>query len=91
MHDQPTRGPAPSPAGINDRLQAAVLTHLLHVHPTPSSVTEVRSELSDGDPQFADLDDIDRALRDLRCSGLLHRHGRAPHQSGPSLGPVRVV
>jgi hypothetical protein len=76
MHDQPTRGPALSPAQIQDEMQIAVLRFLLDPRSAPLTLDEVLTEfigLDDG--TFSERDRIRCAVRDLVCAGLAHRHG----------------
>lgn len=72
MHDQPTRGSGPSPAEIDDQLRGVVLTHLLDAYPAPFTVEELVAELSSPYSERDQRDDIQRAVRDLSCSGLVH-------------------
>jgi hypothetical protein len=76
MHDQPTRSPALSEAGIQDEMQIAVLRFLLDPRPVPLTLDELLTEfigLEDG--TFSQRDRIRNAIRDLACAGLAHRHG----------------
>lgn len=59
-----------------DRMvQAAVLCHLVMLHPTQLSEAELIREIA-GDPEDrAERDAVERAVRDLARLGLLHRHG----------------
>jgi hypothetical protein len=76
MHDQPTRGPALSPAEIEDQMQITVLRFLLDPRPSPLTLDEILTELIGlDDGSFSERDRIRCAVRDLVCSGLLHRHG----------------
>jgi hypothetical protein len=54
----------------DDRDQAAVLQQLLFIYPEPITREELVREmtLADSEPDW-----IDRAIRDLAASGLLHR------------------
>jgi hypothetical protein len=59
------------------REQAAVLWHVVNLHP---AVTLTRPELireltAGGSRDFSDSDAIERALRDLTATGLLHSIG----------------
>lgn len=52
--------------------EAAVMRTVLDVHPTPLTVAELMRELGGEQPGFAERDSIERAVRDLTGSGLLH-------------------
>jgi hypothetical protein len=52
--------------------EAAVLRHVLSLHPTPLTFADVIRELG-GEDDFGQRDAIERAVRDLIGSGLLHR------------------
>lgn len=51
--------------------EAAVLHLVLALHPTPLTIADLARELGGGD--FGQLDAVERAVRDLAGSGLLHR------------------
>lgn len=53
--------------------EAAVLRQLLALHPTQITFEELLRDLADEPEDFAQRDAIDRAVRDLVASGLLHR------------------
>jgi hypothetical protein len=59
------------------REQAAVLRHVLDLHPALTLTRpELIRELTAGrSPSFSDSDAIERALRDLIATGLLHPLG----------------
>jgi hypothetical protein len=59
-------------ASEDDRDQAAVLTHVLALHPTHLSVPDLVREVSAGAAEFEDTDRIERAVRDLVAVGLLY-------------------
>ncbi len=55
--------------------EAAVLRQLLALHPVQVTVEELLREVA-GDPEdFAERDAVERAVRDLVATGLLHRSG----------------
>jgi hypothetical protein len=57
-----------------DRAQeAAVLQHVLALHPTAITVEELVRELDPKRDSFGKRDAIERAVRDLAGAGLLHR------------------
>jgi hypothetical protein len=53
-------------------VEAAVIKHLLDVHPTQLSQVELIRELAGEAPGFEERDAIERAVRDLSGVGLLH-------------------
>jgi hypothetical protein len=55
-------------------VESAVLQHVLALHPTQVTLAELVREVGETPGDFADRDAIDRAVRDLVGSGLLHRH-----------------
>lgn len=55
--------------------EAAVLRQLLALHPTQSSFDELVRDVAPDPGDFAERDAIERAVRDLVASGLLHRNG----------------
>ena len=57
-----------------DRAQeSAVLQHVLALHPTAITIEELVRELDPGRNSFARRDAVERAVRDLAGSGLLHQ------------------
>ncbi len=59
-------------ASEDDRDQAAVLTHVLMLHPTRLTVPDLVREIGAGAEGFDRSDRIERAVRDLTAVGLLH-------------------
>jgi hypothetical protein len=57
------------------RDQAAVLRHVLYLHPQALTLEELARELTAAAPEFTEGDRIKRAVRDLIAGGLLHRVG----------------
>jgi hypothetical protein len=53
-------------------IESAVLQHALALHPTPITVEELAREMGIGRDSFAERDAVERAVRDLTGSGLLH-------------------
>jgi hypothetical protein len=53
--------------------ESAVLQHVLALHPTAITVDELVRELGPGEDRFAERDAVERAVRDLTGTGLLHR------------------
>ncbi len=61
------------PAERDDRLQIAVLGHVLLEYPVPFTLEEIVRELGEPfEPTFEDTDGLQRAVRDLVCAGLLY-------------------
>ncbi|HEX2391337.1 MAG TPA: hypothetical protein VHI77_00305 [Solirubrobacterales bacterium] len=56
-------------------IEAAVLAHLLAIHPTQLTAAELAREVAGPEADFAARDAIERAARDLAGVGLLHRNG----------------
>lgn len=57
-----------------DRAQeSAVLQHVLALHPTAITIEELVRELDPGRDSFAQRDAVERAVRDLAGTGLLHQ------------------
>jgi hypothetical protein len=71
MQGQRTAGPYED----DHRDQGAVLAQILAVHPTQLRLSDLVNELSADPGQFAELDRVERAVRDLIRVGLLHRQG----------------
>lgn len=74
MSDQASRDPALSAGELDDRWQMAVLAHLLLAYPAPFTLDEIEIAFVEpfGPRSFEETDGIQRAVRDLVCSGLLH-------------------
>jgi hypothetical protein len=67
----PIRPPAEADAGT----EAVVLRLLLTLQPAQLTVGELQLEVAGGESDFAGRDAVERAVRDLAATGLLHRHG----------------
>lgn len=64
-----------SPTARDDQhTQAAVLTHVVALHPAPITISELLREIAADPADFPSRDDVERAVRDLADIGLLHRH-----------------
>lgn len=62
----------------DDRLQMAVLGHLLLAYPAPLTVDEIVTAFEKPfERSFLETDGICRAVRDLICAGLLHERDEA--------------
>jgi hypothetical protein len=55
-------------------LEAAVLRHVLVLHPSVLTLEELVREVGAGEEGFEPRDAVERAVRDLCGCGLLHRH-----------------
>ncbi len=65
-------------------IESAVLQYVLALHPAQTSFDELLREVV-GDPEdFARRDAVERAVRDLTGTGLLHRNG-------PFVAPTRAA
>jgi hypothetical protein len=53
--------------------EAVVLRLVLDLHPTVLTLAELVREIAGEEPEFAQRDAIERAVRDLTGAGLLHR------------------
>jgi hypothetical protein len=56
-------------------MEAAVLGHLLSLHPVHTTQDEVVRELSNASNEFADRDRVENAIGEVVRIGLAHRHG----------------
>jgi predicted transcriptional regulator len=62
------------PTWVEDEsVESAVLRQLLELHPTRLTMDELSLEISGGRSGFAERDAVERAVRDLAATGLLHR------------------
>lgn len=81
MHDHPKGGEG-DPVLIttheqDEGDQAAVLRHVLELHPTTLTRDELAREINGGRPRnFSEMDRIECAVRELAGTGLLHRPAR---------------
>jgi hypothetical protein len=62
----------PYPFEEDEHQQWAVLRFVLELHPLALTQEEVIRKLSGGSNEFRDVDLVERAVRDLAGSGLLH-------------------
>ncbi len=53
--------------------EAALLSHILFLHPSPVTQAELVRELGGGEAGFELRDAVERAVRELVGCGLLHR------------------
>ena len=65
-----------SPTAAQDaRDQRVVLIHVLALHPTNLILPQLVQEIAGGSKDFAEVDNIERAVRDLTGVGLLQCAG----------------
>ncbi|HWW66513.1 MAG TPA: hypothetical protein VNY83_00885 [Solirubrobacterales bacterium] len=64
-----------SNAGQDALIERALLSLVLVSHPDQLTFAELVRELSEDPEHPAQRDAVERAVRDLTGSGLLHRHG----------------
>lgn len=57
----------------DESIESAVLRQLLDLHPTQVTLEELTREMSSDRRVFAERDAVERAVRDLAATGLLHR------------------
>ena len=53
--------------------EAAIVQHLLHLHPVQLTLSELIREIAGERPSFEERDAVERAVRDLVAAGILHR------------------
>jgi hypothetical protein len=79
MHDKPigaVHDRAGTTAAEDTRDQAAVLRHVLDLHPETLTLDELMREMVGTSSESSEEDGIRRAVRDLAAVGLLHHEGR---------------
>ncbi len=59
----------------DEGVESAVLRQLLDLHPTRLTLEELTREATAGHDGFAERDAVERAVRELTATGLLHRAG----------------
>jgi hypothetical protein len=57
----------------DENVESAVLRQLLDLHPTRLTMAELTREVAGSRNDFAERDAVERAVRDLAATGLLHR------------------
>lgn len=55
--------------------ESTVIKQVLDIHPVLLTVPELVREIAGEEPDFAERDAVERAVRDLGGIGLLHQHG----------------
>jgi hypothetical protein len=73
MHNNPSSQDENTNVHDDKKVQAAALNLVLAEHPSQLTIAEISRELIGEDPDFADRDAIERAVRELTGAGLLHR------------------
>lgn len=64
-----------TPAAEDRATEAAVLRQLLALHPTQLTLEDLEREIAGEKGDFALLDAVERAVRELVAAGLVHRNG----------------
>ncbi|HMJ73297.1 MAG TPA: hypothetical protein VK471_08055 [Solirubrobacterales bacterium] len=64
-----------SPSAQDTTIEAAVLRQLLALHPVQLTVGELSREIGGEAGGFAQIDAVERAVRELATVGLAHRNG----------------
>jgi len=57
----------------DENVESAVLRQLLDLHPTRLTMAELTREVAGSRNSFAERDAVERAVRDLAATGLLHQ------------------
>lgn len=57
------------------RFEALLLRRALDLHPAQASIDELARDLGEDPVEFAGRDAVERAVRDLARTGLIHRNG----------------
>lgn len=57
----------------DETMESAVLRQLLDLHPARLTLEELAREVAGNGGSFAERDAVERAVRDLTGTGLLHR------------------
>jgi len=65
-----------TPATEDLATESAVLQQVLDFHPVLVTAAELMREVGGESPGFAEVDALERAVRDLIGAGLLHEHGK---------------
>jgi hypothetical protein len=72
MQDQPNEAGDPPTASQDLKDQGVALIHVLQHHPMLLTIPDLVREITNGSKDFAEGDNVERALRDLTGVGLLH-------------------
>jgi hypothetical protein len=63
------------PAAEDKAIEAAVLRQLLALYPVQLTLKELDREIAGEESEFALVDAVERAVRELTAAGLVHRNG----------------
>lgn len=94
MHDKPIDAGgdrAATTAAEDTRDQAAVLRHVLDLHPETLTLDDLMREMVGVSPDSSEEDRIRRAVRDLAAVGLLHQEGRKQCSLRPARARQRMA
>lgn len=75
-------------AAEDESRECAVLTEVLRLHPTNPTVAELVHLMGTGPSDFGEVDDWNRAVRDLCNHGLLRQEGEVV---APTIAAVRLA
>ncbi len=64
-----------NPAADDKAIEAAVLRQLLALYPVQLTGKELKREIVGEKDDFALVDAVERAIRELTATGLIHRNG----------------
>lgn len=64
-----------NPAAEDKAIEAAVLRQLLALYPVQLTLKELNREIAGEEGDFALVDAVERAVRELTAAGLVHRNG----------------
>lgn len=64
-----------NPAAEDTAIEAAVLRQLLALYPVQLTLKELTREIAGEGGNFALVDAVERAVRELAAAGLVHRNG----------------
>jgi hypothetical protein len=64
-----------NPAAEDKAIEAVVLRQLLALHPVQLTLKELNREIAGEEGDFALLDAVERAVRELAAAGLAYRNG----------------
>jgi hypothetical protein len=64
-----------STAAEDSKVEAAILAHLIALHPGRITFEELLCEVAASPADFSQRDAVERGVRDLSAAGLLHRGG----------------
>lgn len=79
------------PAAEDIRDQGITLMHVLHRHPTLLTIPDLVREITSGSEDFAERDNIERAVRDLTGVGLLHCTNGLAMPSPAALSFLKII